>query len=290
MPDTIHHRPRRLARILRRRQKTPTTTAAIAPSSRGAAVSSPPAVPAPPTTVAPPPAAPGTARPAGSAPPARRRPEIQNRIVGIIGRKGSGKSTKLRELLRHCARWVSFDPMSDHAALAGGNVFETIPALARFLRWSREQSAFAGVYVPQGDPAEEIEEAASLVYARGNLCFVCEEVPLYTQACYIPPLFCRLIRTGRHRHVDVGWTAQRAAEVPKTLTSLTDVWVLFSQTEPKDLAALAERCGRDVADRVAALGPHDFLLWDAVGRRYLADSPRLLRQDDARPDVNDPRP
>ena len=213
--------------------------------------------------------------------PTRHRAEVQNRIVGVVGRKGSGKSTKVRELLRYCPRWVAFDPMSDHAELAGGNVLESPEALEKFLKWSRGEQFFAGVYVPSEEPAEEIEEVSRLIYGRGDLCFVCEEVPIYTMAGYIPPLFGKLIRTGRHRRLDVCWTAQRAAEVPKTLTSLTDVWVLFSQTEPKDLTALAERCGREVADSVAALGPHDYFLWDAVGRQVLADSPRLLRRDSA---------
>ncbi len=253
------------------------TAAAAAPAQDAAAQ---PSAPAAPVATQGPAAAPGAG--SADAPAPRRRREVQNRIIGIIGRKGSGKSTKLRELLRYCPRWVAFDPMRDHGDLAAGNVFESIGALARFLAWSRNQPAFAGVYVPQDDPAEEIEEASRLVYARGDLCLVCEEVPLYTQAGYVPPLFGRLIRTGRHRHLDIAWTAQRAAEVPKTLTSLTDVWVLFSQTEPKDLAALAERCGRDVADKVAALGPHEFVIWDAQARGYLQDSPRLLQRDTAR--------
>lgn len=277
MPELIFHRPRRI-RIIRHRQKPPANAAAAAaaPSAQTAA----PAAPAPPAAKPERPAAPA-ARPVESAPPPRRRAEVQNRIVGIIGRKGSGKSTKLRELLRYCPRWLAFDPMRDHGELAAGNVFESIGAVTRFLNWSRNQPAFAGVYVPQDDPSVEVEEVSRLVYARGDLCFVCEEVPLYTQAGYVPPIFGRLIRTGRHRHLDIAWTAQRAAEVPKTLTSLTDVWVLFSQTEPKDLAALAERCGRDVADRVASLGPHAFVIWDAQTRAYLADSPRMLRRDPA---------
>lgn len=274
-------RRRRRIRIIRHRApaQAPLPAAPSAPAS----APGPPAAAAVSATAAKPEPVPQPPVKAADAAPPRRRAEVQNRIIGIIGRKGSGKSTKLRELLRYCPRWVAFDPMRDHGELAAGNVFESIGSLARFLSWSRGQQAFAGVYVPKDDPAEAIEEAAPLVYARGDLCFVCEEVPLYTQAGYVSPLFGRLIRTGRHRRLDIAWTAQRAAEVPKTLTSLTDVWVLFSQTEPKDLAALAERCGRDVADRVAALRPHESVIWDAVGRSYLADSPRMLQRAAAAP-------
>jgi len=204
--------------------------------------------------------------------------EIQNRIVGIVGRKGSGKSTRLLQMLRYCPRFLVFDVMGEHAGQQS-NRLESPAKLARFLKWSREQPSFAAAYVPSGELQEEIDEVSRLIYSRGNLCFVCEEVPLYTQSGYMPPIFGKLIRTGRHRKIDIAWTAQRAAEVPRTVTSLTDVWVLFSQTEPRDLSALADRCGRVVADRVAGLGLHDYFLWDAVGHGELEDSPRLLKAE-----------
>jgi hypothetical protein len=203
--------------------------------------------------------------------------EIQNRIVGVVGRKGSGKSTRVQVLLRYCPRFVVFDVMGEHAK-ENGNRLETTRQLSEFLRWSRQQPAFAATFVPSGELDEEIEEVARLIYARGELCFVCEEVPLYTQAGYMPPLFGKLIRTGRHQQIDIVWTAQRAAEVPRTVTSLTDQWVLFSQTEPRDLSALADRCGREVADRVVGLGLHDYFLWDSITHAELEDSPRLLKR------------
>lgn len=203
--------------------------------------------------------------------------EVQNQIVGIVGRKGTGKSSYLRELLRHCPRFLVFDVMAEHA-WQGGNKLESSAQLAQFLTWSREQEKFAGCYVPDGALDEEIEEVARLVYGRGHMCFACEEVPLYTQPGYMPPLLGKLVRTGRHRHIDIAWTAQRAAEVPKTLTALTDVWILFSQVEPRDLSALADRCGREVADRVAGLGLHDFFVFDAVRHEVIERSPHLLKR------------
>lgn len=204
--------------------------------------------------------------------------EVQNRIIGIVGRKGTGKSRRVRELLRYCPRFVVFDVMGEHVHEDGKNRCESPADLAGLLKWSREQENFAGAYVPGGELDQEIEEVSRLIYARGNLCFICEEVPLYTQAGYMPPLFGRLIRTGRHQQIDIAWTAQRAAEVPKTLTALTDVWILFSQTEPRDLTALADRCGRDVAERVAGLGQHEYFIWDAVEHEEVENSPRLLKR------------
>lgn len=203
--------------------------------------------------------------------------EVQNQIIGIVGRKGTGKSSHLHELLRHCPRFLVFDVMAEHTGQSG-NPLESSAELVQFLKWSGEQEKFAGSYVPDGALDEEIEEVSRLVYGRGHLCFACEEVPLYTQPGYMPPLFGKLVRTGRHRQIDIAWTAQRAAEVPKTLTALTDLWILFSQVEPRDLSALADRCGREVADRVAGLGLHDFFVFDAVRHEAIEPSPRLLKR------------
>jgi hypothetical protein len=57
------------------------------------------------------------------------------------------------------------------------------------------------------------------------------------------------------------------------------MWILFSQTEPRDLDAIAERCGREIADKVAGLGLHDSFTWDVITREVIPNSPRLLKRE-----------
>ena len=45
--------------------------------------------------------------------------ELQNRIVAVIGRKGSGKSTMLAERLKTVDRLVVFDPLGEHCGKKG---------------------------------------------------------------------------------------------------------------------------------------------------------------------------
>jgi hypothetical protein len=86
------------------------------------------------------------------------------------------------------------------------------------------------------------------------------------QPNWVPPGFDHIIRLGRHRRIDVVWTGQRAAEIARRLTAATDVFVLFAQTEARDLEALADRCGVEVAAQVSRLGLHDRLVWDVLNR------------------------
>jgi hypothetical protein len=197
--------------------------------------------------------------------------ELQNRIVAIIGRKGSGKSTMLAERLKTVERLVVFDPLGEHSGPKGWlpNELSSLPELESFMLWNRKRGQFAAGYVPGDDLEEEVEGVARVLYQRGNLVFGIEEVPLICSPSYLPPVLGKLIRTGRHRQIDIVWTGQRASECARTLTSLTDEFVLFSQTEPLDLDAIGKRCGDEVARRVAGLGRHDFITWDVGARRLV---------------------
>ncbi len=199
------------------------------------------------------------------------REELQNRIVAIIGRKGSGKSTMLAERLKVAERIVVFDPLGEHSGKRGWlpNATTSLPELESFFRWNRKRGQFATGYVPGENMEEEVEGVSGILYGRGNLVFGIEEVPLICSPSYLPPVLGKLIRTGRHRQIDITWTAQRASECARTLTSLTDEFVLFSQTEPRDLDAIGARCGDDVARRVAELGRHDYLTWDVATRKLV---------------------
>ncbi len=202
--------------------------------------------------------------------------EVQNRILACVGRKGVGKSTWLSAHLAYTPRLVVFDPLDEYDSVS--NRIESLRRLEQFLNWSRDRGAFACRYVPAGEPEEEIERVARLVYDRGGLCLVCEEIALYSQPGYVPPLLGKLVRTGRHRGIDLCWATQRPAECSKTVTALTDLWVLFSLTEPRDIEAISARCGSDIADRVANLARHEHFVWDAVSRKVIEDSPRLLKR------------
>lgn len=192
--------------------------------------------------------------------------EIQNRILAVIGRKGTGKSTELERLLESQDRILVFDSMAEHDWAP--NEIDSIDGLEGFFRWNAKRAQWAANYVPGEDIEGDLERVSDLVFNRGNLVFAVEEVPLMCSPGYLPAKFGKLVRTGRHKQVDIFWTAQRAGEVSRTLTSLTDEFIFFSQTEPRDLDAIAARCGAEVAEKVSRLDDHDHIHWD-VKRRAL---------------------
>jgi hypothetical protein len=145
--------------------------------------------------------------------------DFQNRIVGVVGRKGSGKSTRVATLSKYCPRIFAWDPMEDHSDLLP-DAFEGVDEeLNEYFKQARRAKTFACSFTPVEDLEEEFEEVCRLVYDYGRMLFVVEEAPLVLKAGYMPHAFGRIVRTGRHRQIDLLWTAQRASEVSRTLTS-----------------------------------------------------------------------
>lgn len=193
--------------------------------------------------------------------------ELQNKIVGLIGRKGSGKSTLLRAVLSRCPRFLLWDPMAEHDWCP--NYINELDELDGFLAWTYKRETFAGRYVSEGDMESDFPEICNAVYDTGGLAFAIEEISFLCTPSSVPQELDRLVRLGRHRRVDLVWTAQRAAEVARRVTAATDLLLLLSQTEPRDLDAIADRCGHDVAERIAGLPLHGMLAWDAIQHRAI---------------------
>lgn len=176
----------------------------------------------------------------------------QNKVIGLVGYRGAGKSTRLRDILQSRPRILVFDTVADHSDWLQNRIRD-LDRLSRFLGWAATQSSAAASFIPEFDLEEAFDSVCELVYLAGEIAFVVEEVPMLCTAAHVPENFSRIMRLGRHRAIDCLYTGQRFAEIARGLTATTDAFILFSQTEPADLEALAKRCGRDVADRVAAL-------------------------------------
>ena len=131
--------------------------------------------------------------------------DFQNRIVGVVGRKGSGKSTRVAMLVNYCPRILAWDPMEDHSDLLP-DAFEGVDDdLDEYFKQARRAKTFACSFTPVEDLEEEFEEVCRLVYDYGRMLFVVEEAPLVLKAGYMPPAFGRIVRTGRHRQIDLLW-------------------------------------------------------------------------------------
>ncbi len=196
-------------------------------------------------------------------------------ICGLFGRRGVGKTTLARETARHQPGLLVWDYCGEYGPLAfrsEGNLRE----FAVYVSWARGQRFAAARYIPRTGGVEEFEAFCRVAYGFRDAVIVVEEVAAICQASYLPPEFGKIVRMGRHRGLGLLWCTQRLNEVSRTLTSLTDIWAGFSLSEPADLMALAQRCGRDYAEQVAKLSRFEWLGYNVDDQATFRDKGRLL--------------
>jgi hypothetical protein len=153
-----------------------------------------------------------------------------------------------------------------------GEVVDDVEELVEVLEAVEGWRQFAITLRPgRGDLASVVDQVCGCVFEMGNLTLALEEVPHYSTAGSMPEGLDVLARMGRHRHVDLIYTGQRFAELPRRLTATTDYFVLFAQREPRDLEALGDRVGRAVADQVERLPLHGRVVFDVLAGRCVAE-------------------
>src|SRR5713226_4708758 len=136
--------------------------------------------------------------------------EQQNRIVGLAGRKGVGKSTKAREILEQCQRLFIFDTMGEHRWCPDS--FNELDKATIYLMESHTyEGGFMARYIPEADDEDmEFAEICSEVYEQGNMMFAIEELAMIgCSPNFAPKKLKRIVRLGRHRNIDMLWTTQR---------------------------------------------------------------------------------
>jgi hypothetical protein len=168
---------------------------------------------------------------------------------------------------------VVVDVMGEHNF---GQMVSDVDAALDMLEAVQGRETFALTIQPgRGDLAGVVDAVCDVVFDIGSLALALEEVPHYCTAGSMPEGLDALARMGRHRHIDLVWTGQRFAEIPRRLTATTDFFVLFGQREPRDLEALAERVGREVAERVERLPLHGRVIFDVLAGHCIAEKGRL---------------
>lgn len=175
---------------------------------------------------------------------------MQNVIMFVTGRKGSGKTTfaaaMARSLYLDGHRVIILDPMNGFD-LPGSPRVSAVADLPTDRIVGRSFLAMPGT--------DGRLPAAVFLYAYtcGNLTLVVDEVDLYLPHGGPDDNLLNIIRYGRHRGLNLIAISQRPANVVRDLTAQSDYIVMFQTSEPRDLDYLAGRIGKDNADKVAAL-------------------------------------
>jgi hypothetical protein len=179
---------------------------------------------------------------------------MQNKIVLVVGFRGSGKSTVASSILKANNGIFLFDPHFDPAYSWIPNAARTIEQLDDYARWRREaKPQRIGIrYVPDGrlDPFDALNDFCAWGWRWRNIWLCVEEVSESTRspsAAGMPPELRRIVNQGRHNGINQIYCGLRYAEIPRPLSAGANVQILFACREPLDLDSIRSRIGQEAA-------------------------------------------
>lgn len=174
-------------------------------------------------------------------------------IICVVGRRGTGKTTKARELVADARRLLVHDPFAEHDALHldYGPFCDYLDASP--LDQYRVALIEGGAEEEFCATAWAIGETYEQRGDRDGFTVLLEEADLVAQPGRETPVFRRLCAQGRHYAIRLFACSRRPAEVSRLLTSQAAEFYVFQMQEPKDMTYLGGLLGKDVAGEAAEL-------------------------------------
>lgn len=202
---------------------------------------------------------------------------LDNTIICIFGKKGSGKTTLARECAEDWRKVVFIDVMGEYAAKHRCWGYEECVATIHKLCDKRAfRISCTGI-----DP----EEGGKLLEVCRNIpgvLVVIEEAGLYCSPSNLPPGVAELVYRGRHYGVSQIWVSQRPATVHRSVTSQADIVVSFRMHEERDVNYLRSVFGKERAEGLRHLPDYAVACYGDKRKAPLALLERLKAQKQAK--------
>jgi hypothetical protein len=188
---------------------------------------------------------------------------IENRIVGVIGPKGSGKTYRSARMFAKEKRAVLYQPVrvNTEADEFSTDIIET--GRPEDLERVIGKEEFRCVYKVQDEEIVYVGKANRCVYTSapvifkscynvGSLTLYCDEAHKVLNQGMCDGEVSRVIELCRNNSLSITYMAQ-SMEVTREIRRNTDELYLYRLREPGDLEKIEERCGAVTAERVANL-------------------------------------
>jgi len=186
----------------------------------------------------------------------------QNTIVALVGRKGSGKSTLVGEIIREFDRVLIVDRMFEYGPQLGVTVVRGhAGAVAAVLEASRRRRFR---YSLRGLEDDEVLDVLEGVGTLREVLVVVEEASAYMKSQQIPWEIAHLVRMGRHQGISQLYVAQRPSMLHLDVISQADVIVSFQQHARRDVETLVGHLG-DFAEVVRELPRYELIAGGPAG-------------------------
>lgn len=201
--------------------------------------------------------------------------DARDRVL-VVGKTGSGKSTRLKAMLAaHLAagrRVVVFDPHDEYSRDARPSehvtrgpmtlrrTMDELEASPDVLLSPHLSLAVVAPLWPPEDAADAFESLCDYLMEARDLVFACDEFGTYGE--HVVPIARHMATQGRHQGIALAWASQRMTDFHPKVRSQASRLACGLQTHPEDLAALEKLTGRpDFAEHVSRLPLGEILTW-----------------------------
>lgn len=186
---------------------------------------------------------------------------MQNEIIVILGRKGSGKTYLARRIMADKRRLIVFDPKWQLSDL--GLVIHNPIDLISYIK-ANHSGSFRVVYQPDVDIQEEgalfrdFQDVVACAYYTKNLYLFLDEIYLYTSRTKRGNVLENIINSGRHDQISIVATTIRHTDTSRNLTAQADMLIAFQIQEPSDIEYLKTYFG-PLAEKLPTLPARCFI-------------------------------
>lgn len=191
-------------------------------------------------------------------------------LVAICGRRGSGKTTLAKHLIRSARKLVAFDPMAEYGSARGWMRVEDRKGLLDAMR-RRWHQGFKIAYTPAADHMAALHYTCDLIWRAQSvyidadprpLTLVIEEANLSLPNRPLPAsrqgaLRCTL--QGRHRGIEIVAVTQRPALLNADFRANAARLYVFPLAYADDIDAVARIVGREHREALRTLKPFHYL-------------------------------
>ena len=198
-------------------------------------------------------------------------------LVCVFGKRGSGKTTRARELIRGARRVVVWDPVACCGVL-GFPVVTQPGQLRDVLAAAGKHGPVAVVYQPRGgDIISHWEHVGVMCVAAQNLILMADEVDMicgpgtsknaaspYWKQHQRTPALETIVQFGRHSHIAFIAIARAPQDVWRRLTGQSLRILCFRMNETLELEALRSRLGSQT-ETLPNLREFQYLDWNDGG-------------------------
>lgn len=135
-------------------------------------------------------------------------------LIGALGKAGTGKSTKLRQLAQPCRRLLVADADGTWDAGPGEIEVEGAPALFALVAPIAAAPKPLPFRIVYRDQAERMKWAAPrVVFALRNCTLLVDELAWLCTPSYAPPPLAQLVQFGRIRRINILYTTRQPQEI-----------------------------------------------------------------------------